>query len=126
MPSRAPATCAIRRPTSARPAVCSATSRSSRSTRAWHRRWPGTAKLKRLRRRSCPLRTYGEAVDRTSSASGRRLRKRRAARRGVERRGRRELEECDGLLVDRDDRELTGRAKRDEECIAAHAERVRL
>ena len=50
----------------------------------------------------------------------------RAARRGVERRGRRELKERRGLLVDLHDRELTRCAKRYEERVSAHAQGVRL
>src|SRR5688572_28771834 len=70
---------------------------------------------------SSRLRTHCDPVNRTSSMPGRRLRRRRAARRGVERRGRTELEVRHSLLVDLDDRELTRCAKRYEEGVPTHA-----
>jgi hypothetical protein len=74
---------------------------------------------------SLRLRTHCDAVNSTSPLPGRWLRKGWAARGGVERRGRRELKEGRGLLVDVHDRELTGCAKRYEEGVPAHAQGVR-
>src|SRR5688572_7565074 len=69
---------------------------------------------------SLRLRTHCHPVNRTSPLPVRRLRRRRAARRGVELRGRTELEVRHSLLVDLDDRELTRCTKRYEEGVSAH------